>query len=122
MIKLNYFQRANSVNLSLIAMSVLVIGMVNIAYADPLDDIVTTVNSLDGIATIEINWNNDDTISYYDVGCVTCIPNYSENTTLNHIVLNNVTLLSDGSALLYVIAYDNDDNITAAKQILVNAN
>ena len=69
-------------------------------------------------ATIEISWN-DNGESYYEAGCVSCMPNLSYTTTENSIILSNITPLSDGKALLYVISYDTADEIISAKQVIV---
>ena len=98
---------------------VFVFGM-PMAYAEPLDIVNSSVMEYDGnSATVHLNWNHDEIVKKYEVGCVSCIPNFSEETTLDEIILENVMSISDGNALLYVIAYDNDNEIIAAKQIIL---
>lgn len=94
----------------------------NAAYALPLESVSTNVVEYDGTdATVELTWNHNGA-SYYETGCVSCIPNYSENTKHNIMILNNVTPFVDGSALLYIIAYDKVDEILTAKQVIIGLN
>ena len=90
-------------------------------YAQPLDDVSATIlESEDSGVSVRLTWNHDDAVSDYEIGCVSCIPNFSESTASDEIVLQNVTSLKNGLAILYVIAYDSNDEILMAKQILVN--
>jgi hypothetical protein len=93
----------------------------NVAYAEPLDDIKTSVSKYnDTSATIKITWNHDQKVAKYETGCVSCIPNTREFTQDNSISLDNVTSLpNDSLAMLYIVAYDLENNIIAAKQIIV---
>lgn len=92
------------------------------AFAQPLDEIVTNVLEVDGQTTsIKINWNHDDAMSNYEVGCVSCMPIFSENIALDEIILYDVTSFSNGDALLYIIAYA-EDEIISAKQVILDFN
>ncbi|MGY5148407.1 MAG: hypothetical protein ACW9W4_10455 [Candidatus Nitrosopumilus sp. bin_7KS] len=92
------------------------------AFAEPLDEIVTNVLDVDGqTATVKINWNHDDSVSNYKVGCVSCMPNFSENTTIDEIILYDVASFANGNALLYIIAYA-EDEIISAEQVILNFN
>ena len=99
----------------------LVFGM-GFAYAEPLDDANVTVLNYDGIsATLEMEWGSDEKVAKYEVGCVICMPNTLEMTYESSITLSDVTPFPNTSnAMLYIIAYDSDDEIINAKQILVN--
>ena len=100
---------------------VLAVGM-GIAYAEPLGNIQTTVlDYTNGTATIQLQWDKDETISSYKIGCVSCFPNTEQNTLENGLTLENVTPFPNGTiAMLYGIAYDIENEIIEAKQILVN--
>ncbi|QLH07925.1 hypothetical protein C5F50_05060 [Nitrosopumilus ureiphilus] len=88
-------------------------------HAQPLQEVNADVIEFDGtFATVKISWN-DNGASYYKVGCVSCMPNLSDTTTENLMVLANVASFADGNALLYVIAYDDADEIISAKQVMV---
>lgn len=101
--------------------SIFLIASFNTVYAQPLDDVSTTIlESEDSDVSVQLTWNHDDVISNYEIGCVSCIPNFSESTVNDEIVLQNVTSLKNGLAILYVIAYDSNDEIVVAKQILVD--
>ena len=90
------------------------------AYAQPLDDITTSVLEFeDSTASVQLTWNHDDSISNYEIGCVSCIPNFSENTIHDEIVLQNITSLENGLAVLYIIAYDNNDEVISVKQVML---
>ncbi len=94
------------------------------AYAEPLDKVMIEILEFnDNSATVQISWNQDDAVFQYEIGCVSCSPNISEVTTENSIILNNVTSIGDKSvALLYVIAYDSNDEIINAEQIFAELN
>ncbi len=94
---------------------------IGFAYAEPLDYVKTEILEFnDDSATVQISWNQDDVVSQYEIGCVSCSPNISEVTTENSIVLSNVTAVGDKStALLYVIAYDSNNEVIKANQIFV---
>ena len=113
-------------SIALLALLVLTVGILstNQAYAEPLDSVSTYVSNYDGYsATVEITWNNDDSVKNYKVGCVSCTPNIVEFTTSNSMTIDNVTPFPNGSyALLYVISYDFQNNIITAKQLIVNLN
>ncbi len=97
----------------------LVFGM-GFAYAEPLDDASVTVLNYDGIsATLKMEWSPDETVTKYEIGCVSCMPNTLEMTSESSIILGNVTSFPNTSnAMLYIITYDLDDEIINAKQIL----
>ncbi len=113
-------------SLALLAILVLTVGIIstNQAFAEPLDSVSTYVSNYDGdSATVEITWNNDDSVKNYKVGCVSCTPNIVEFTTGNSMTIDNVTPFPNGSyALLYVISYDSENNISTAKQLIINLN
>jgi hypothetical protein len=94
---------------------------IGFAYAEPLDDVRTEILEFNGSsATVQVSWNQDDSVSQYEVGCVSCFPNISKVTTENNAILNEVTPVGDKSiALLYVIAYDSENEIIEANQIFV---
>jgi hypothetical protein len=95
---------------------------VNFAHAEPLNEINTIVSEYDKIsATVEILWNHDETVTKYEIGCVSCMPNTSEFTFADNITINNVIPFTNTSnVMLYLIAYDSSDEIINAKQILVD--
>ncbi len=94
----------------------------NPAFAEPLGNIqISVLNYDDNSATVQITWNHDDKATNYKVGCVSCKPNTAEFTTGDSITFNNVTSLpNSSSAMLYVITYDSENEIIAAKQLIVN--
>lgn len=94
----------------------------NSAFAIPLESVSVNVIENDGNkAAVELSWNHNGA-SYYEAGCVSCIPNFSNSTTQNTMILENVTPFADGDALLYLIAYDDEDEIVSAKQVVVALN
>jgi len=99
--------------------AVVIASSFDTVYAQPLQEVNADVLEFDGtFATVEISWN-DNGASYYESGCVSCMPNLSDTTTENSLILNNVTSLASGNTLLYVIAYDETDEIISAKQIMI---
>ena len=98
-----------------------VIGIAGTAYAQPLDQVNTTVLDVaDSVATIQISWTHDSSVYKYEAGCVSCFPNTVESTFDDVIILKDVTALANGRAMLYLIAYDDSGTILAAKQIMVD--
>ncbi len=97
---------------------------IGLVYAEPLDEVMIEVLEIDdNSATVEISWNQDESVSQYEIGCVSCSPNTSETTTENNIVLSNLTSIGNNSTvLLYIIAYDSDNEIINAEQIFVELN
>ena len=95
---------------------------VGFAYAEPLDEINAIILNLNGAsATVEMKWDHDDMVTKYEIGCVSCMPNITDFTTENNITLSNVTSFPNTiNAMLYIIAYDVNDEIIHAKQLLVN--
>ena len=94
---------------------------VNFAHAESLNEINTIVSEYDEIsATVEILWNHDETVTKYEIGCVSCSPNFSNNTIDDEIVLQNITSLESGFAVFYVIAFNADDReIITVKQVML---
>ncbi|HEY4680834.1 MAG TPA: hypothetical protein VIH04_06175 [Nitrosarchaeum sp.] len=92
------------------------------AYAEPLEYVQALVlDHEDNYATVQLDWNRDGTVKKYEIGCVSCIPNVVEFSTEDIFTMKNVTAFPNSSnAMLYIIAYDSNDEIINAKQILVN--
>ena len=92
------------------------------ASAEPLEEIAASVSDFDGVsATVAISWNHDDGAASYEVGCVSCNPNTSEPTTHDSAELQGVTPFPNSqSAMLYVIAYDSENEIIGAKQLIIS--
>ena len=92
------------------------------AYAEPFENLETSIlEHVDDIVRVKISWDSDETVSHYKFGCVSCFPHITESTTGNIVIIGNVTSFPNNSmAMLYGIAYDFDDEIISAKQILVN--
>ena len=106
--------------LLLVMLATIGFGLLGTAHAQPLKDVsATLIEFEDSFASVQLEWNHDDIVYNYKIGCVSCIPNLSENTINDRIVLHNVTSMQNGHALLYVIAYDNHDEIITAKQVLL---
>ncbi|NIM25572.1 MAG: hypothetical protein GTN35_05280 [Nitrososphaeria archaeon] len=105
----------------LFLLPLLVVGM-GVAYAEPFTNIQTSVlDYSNNTATIQITWNADESVSSYQIGCVSCFPNTAESTSENSIIVSNVTPFPNSTiAMLYGIAYDVENQIMTAKQIIVN--
>ena len=100
--------------------SVFLVASSDAAYAQPLDEVtVSLLESKDSGASVQFAWIHDDTVSNYEVGCVSCIPNFSEHTSDDKIILQNVSSLENGLAIFYIIAYDDDEQIMTVKQLLL---
>lgn len=95
-----------------------------LAFAEPLELVASSVSNYDGSsATVTMTWNHTDMVSSCKVGCVSCEPNTSESTTDYGIMLHKVTPFPNSHmAMLYIIAYDSDNNIITAKQLIINLN
>jgi len=95
---------------------------VGMAYAEPLENVQTSVlDYTNNTATVKITWDADENTSSYKIGCVSCFPNTVESTSENAITISNVTPFPNGSmAMLYALAYDLENNLVSAKQIFVN--
>ena len=95
---------------------------VGMAYAEPLENVQTSVlDNTNNTATVKITWNPDENTSFYKIGCVSCFPNTVESTSENNITISNVTPFPNGPmAMLYALAYDLENNLVSAKQIFVN--
>ena len=93
-----------------------------IAYAEPFENIQTTVlDYTNDKATIKITWDQDENTSSYQIGCVSCFPNTVKSTSENSIIISNVTPFPNGSiVMLYGLAYDFENEMIVAKQIFVN--
>ena len=98
------------------------ISFTGLVYAQPLEFIDATVISYeDNQATVKINWNSDPNIANYEIGCVSCMPNFSNYVETESITLSNVTPLPNTHyALLYLIALDSNGEIITAKQIIID--
>ncbi len=54
------------------------------AYAEPLENIQTSVlDYSNNTATVQITWDNYEEASSYEIGCVSCFPNTVESTHLS---------------------------------------
>ena len=102
--------------------ALLLIFGIDRAYAEPLDGVSIAVQEYDGIsANIKMNWNHDETVTKYQIGCVSCMPNISEFSLEDSINLDGVTPFPNSSnAMLYLIAYNLQDQIIDARQFLVD--
>jgi len=110
----------HNMRMKTVLFSILLLMMVVPAYAAPLDKVTAVItDASDVIVTIQFSWNEDETVAYYEVGCVSCQPNIRETTIENFVTLRGVTLLANGSVLLYVLAYDEGDTYMEVKQILI---
>lgn len=105
----------------ILLLPLLLFGM-SLSYAQPLDDIQTFVLDYDGTyATILLDWNGDETIEKYEIGCVSCIPNIVQYTTNDDLTVDGVTAFPNNpNAMLYIISYNSNDEIINAKQILID--
>lgn len=114
-------KKYNLMKILVFLLPLLVFGM-SLAYAEPLENIQTSVlDYTNNTATVQITWNDDENISSYQIGCVSCFPNSVETTSENSIIINNVTPFPNGSiAMLYGLAYDLQNEIVSAKQIFIN--
>ena len=101
-----------------------VVSFTGLTYAQPLESIDATVVTYENNqAIVEIIWNYDQNITNYEIGCVSCMPNFSSNVETESITFSNITPLPDTHyALLYLIALDSDSEIITAKQIVVDLN
>lgn len=98
-----------------------VFGM-SYAHAQSSNNVDIVILEYDGdLATVQMTWNDDETVVKHEAGCVSCMPNVSEFTSKNSIILNDVSHFPNTSnAMLYFISYDSQDNIVHAEQIIVN--
>ena len=108
--------------LLLVLPALLFVFGVNYAHAESSDGVIVTMLEYDGnIATVQITWDADSDATKYKVGCVSCMPNTSEFSSETSITLNDVTQFPNTSnAMLYLIAYDSQNEIIHAEQIIVN--
>jgi len=100
---------------------VLFAGM-GLAYAQPLTDIeVDILDYTNDAAIAKISWNADQTVTKYEIGCVSCSPNITKYTTGNSFTLTNITVLPNSSyAVLYLLAYDSENELINAKQVFLD--
>ncbi len=100
----------------------LLVFTVGIASAEPFDNLQASVlNYANNTATVQITWDADEAVSSYKIGCVSCFPNTVESTSENSLTISDVTPFPNGSmVMLYGLAYDIENNLIAAKQILIN--
>ena len=102
-----------------ILIAVVIVSNFDSAHAQPLQEVHADVLEFDGtFGIVEISWN-DNGASYYEAGCVSCMPNFSDAPTEDSLILNDVTSFVGGNTLLYVIAYDDADEIISGKQIMI---
>ncbi|MGH1520806.1 MAG: hypothetical protein ACRBB2_00270 [Nitrosopumilus sp.] len=108
--------------LLLVLPALLFVFGVNYAYAESSDGVIVTILEYgENIDTVRMTWNADNDATKYEVGCVSCMPNISEFSSETSITLNDVTQFPNTSnAMLYLIAYDSQDEIIHAEQIIVN--
>ena len=94
------------------------------SYAEPLENLSISVLEYDDdilSAVIQLEWNHDEAIGKYSVGCVSCMPNTTENFTSSTIILENITSFPNSSnAMLYILAYDLEDEMVHAKQVILD--
>ena len=97
-------------------------GIIGYSYAEPFDTLEASVLEYDGdSAVIRLTWHVNESVSHYDVGCVSCMPNAVQNTISPNIVLEDVTPFTNSStAMLYVLAYNAENEVIQAKQIIIN--
>ena len=95
---------------------------VNHAHAESFDDVNVEIIEYNGNhATVQLTWNDDDAAVNYEVGCVSCMPNTSEFLPGDSVMMNDVTPFPNTSnVMFYLIAYDSQDEIIRAEQIIVN--
>jgi len=100
---------------------VLFAGM-GLAYAEPLADVnIEVLKSNNDSTTVKLSWNSDQAAAKYEIGCVSCSPNISKHTTGNGYTLSNITAFPNNSfAMLYLIAYDSENELINAKQVIVD--
>ena len=113
------FTRYSKFPLFVIA-SIFLIASLDTVYAQPLDEVTAIMlESENSVVSVQLAWTHDDAVSDYEIGCISCIPNFSENTGADEVVLQNVTSLDNGLAIFYIIAYDSNDEILGVKQVLL---
>ena len=97
-------------------------GSTGLAYAQPLADIeVDILDYTNDTATAKISWNADQAATKYEIGCVSCSPNITKHTTGNDFTLSNITVFPNTSfAMLYILAYDSENELINAKQIILD--
>ena len=110
--------------LFLVIFALSIVFFSGLSYAQPLESINTTVLDYDNNhATISIDWNYDQDVANYEIGCISCMPNISQFVTSEGVTLSDVTPLPNTHyALLYLIALDSNNEIITAKQIIVDLN
>ncbi len=96
-------------------------GNTGLAYAQPLVDIeMEILDHTNDTATVKLSWNADQAVTKYEIGCVSCSPNISKHTTGNDFTLSNITVFPNTSfAMLYILAFDSENELINAKQIIL---
>lgn len=97
-------------------------GIMQYSYAQTFDGLSANVLDYDGdSARVQLSWDLDESASKYSVGCVSCMPNTVQSTTASEIIVDDVVPFPNSSnAMLYVIAYDSEDELIKATQIILN--
>ena len=103
-------------------LSVLFVFCTSLAYAEAIGDFEPLViHNDDSSVAVQIDLNPADQIKYYEVGCVSCIPNIVEFGVQDTILISNVFAIPNtNDALFYIIAYDFDDKFVNAQQVIVD--
>ena len=110
------------VQFQLILFSLFSISFTSLAFAEPLDNVNFDVLEYENNqATINLSWNSHPSATNYEIGCVSCMPNIVHFESSENVILTNITPFPNNSnAMLYVIAYDSQNEIITAKQLLIN--
>ena len=91
------------------------------AFAESVGDVIVNVVDYDGAsATVVATWESDD-VATFELGCVSCMPNFSNTTSASSISLGGVTPLPNNTnAVLYFLGFDMGGELVHAEQILIN--
>jgi hypothetical protein len=102
--------------------ALLFVAGIGYSYAEPFDTLEASVLEYDGdSAVIQLTWHVNESVSHYDVGCVSCMPNVVQSTISPNIILEGVTPFTNSSTvMLYVLAYNTENEVIQAKQIILN--
>ena len=102
--------------------ALLFVAGIGYSYAEPFDTLKASVLESDGdSAVVQLTWHANESVSHYDVGCVSCVPNTVQSTIPPNIVLESVTPFPNSStAMLYVLAYNSENEVIQATQIILN--
>ena len=106
----------------LILLSLFSISFTSLAFAEPLDNVNFDVLEYENNqATINLSWNSHPDVTNYEIGCVSCMPNIVYFESSDNVILTKITPFPNNSnAMLYLIAYDSQNEIITAKQLLIN--